>query len=345
MSNPKNRTRKFILLNAVVSAIFLMYLHHLTRVGQKQDRKIENTGCGNVSSGDNVVEMRYATSTKEYSFLVSLHPFSQDGVVSKGIGEGLFGPKYKYPSIDEMHSVCQTTAHCTTGRAFVEVGSALGMVSIYMASRGMTVYAYDPLLPNIERLLESRCLNGERWCARDNNCSGTLLSTFHVFWNAVGTSDGPRTVRIESEPNNLAATMRGGGSVKADVRVVTIDETVDEDIIEIILLTCQGSEYSALLGASNLLLSRKIHNIVWRVHPTHVVSATKIAGLLQMHGYWFYRLEEARLFGGDPVAISSYEDLLEYIATAHSSGGHPNILATLRRNNSDVPLRFPLGKV
>jgi hypothetical protein len=40
--------------------------------------------------GENRAEMRYSTQTHEYNFVVSLHPSSADGVVSKGIREGLF---------------------------------------------------------------------------------------------------------------------------------------------------------------------------------------------------------------------------------------------------------------
>ena len=281
--------------------------------------------------------MHYATSTSEFNFLVSLHSSIQDSVVSKGIREGLFGPAHKYPSIDEMHAICQlsNTASCNVGKVFVEVGAALGMVSIYMASRGMTVYAYDPLMPNIERLSESRCLNRERWC-RSNNCNNSTQhffspQTFHIFWNAVGSSESPSTMLIESEPNNLAATMRGGGSVKSNVHVATIDDTVNGNSIEVMLLTCQGAEFSALLGASNFLKSGKVRNIIWRVHAMHSASAIRIAGLLEAHGYWFYKLEEARSSKGDPTAIS-YEETLKYIAIVCSDNRHANIWATLQKN-------------
>ena len=53
---------------------------------------------------------------------------------------------------------------CQGGRTAVEVGSAIGMVSMYLAARGMRVYAMDPVLPNVQRMGESACANGVRHC-------------------------------------------------------------------------------------------------------------------------------------------------------------------------------------
>jgi hypothetical protein len=80
-----------------------------------------------------------------------------------------------------------------------------------------------------------------------------------VHLNLVGAQSDPVGSIVQSEPGNLAATMRGGGSVKtANVTTVTIDQSVGDREIEVLLLTCQGFEYEALLGASALLVSRKI---------------------------------------------------------------------------------------
>ena len=219
---------------------------------------------------ENVVEMHYDSfeSSRNFSFRVSLHDPIVDQVVSKGIKEGLFGPKEKYPSIDEVHSICEHSTgsysiECGSARVFVEVGSAIGMVSLYAASRGMRVYAFDPLIPNIERLNQSLCLNGKRHCLQQPSV-GISKSTCHqpskwgsfsplrfsVFWNLVGSTADDIGRLVESEPGNLAATMRGGGSVAAYVKMVTIDQSVPDEAIEILLLTCQGFEYDV----SNLLL-------------------------------------------------------------------------------------------
>lgn len=324
----------------------LTQLHNVfPKVKQQHENAVNATGCPEIVSLDNVVEMGYhdATTDTEYNFLVSLHPPEEDHVLSKGIKEGLFGPKNKYPSIDEMHAICATNAECHPGRVFVEVGSAIGMVSLYMGRRGMTVYAFDPVLPNVQRLSESRCLNDARMCVGGGYGKECIAyfsqSNFHVLWNAVGSGEGPRVVRLQSEPKNMAATMRGGGSFSAEVEVTTVDESVKEDSIEILLLTCQGKEYDALLGASRFLKSGRIRHIIWRRHttqPENTASALGIMQLLGSHGYIFYSLESARAKGESPVRME-FQTMLDYV-TKLPEGNHPNILASspVVANNSDV---------
>ena len=290
---------------------------------------------------ENVMEMKYYSGKRDLSFLLSLHPSEEDGVISKGIKEGLFSPLHRYPSVDEMHAVCELfTDTCVDGKVFVEVGSAIGAVSVYMASRGMRVYAYDPILPNVQRLSESRCLNQyARLCngslrKEEEECMPFSPSNFRVFWNAVGSAAGG-SVHVESEPNNLAATARGGGSFRAEVGVVTIDETVvlaAGDRIEMMLLTCQGNEYDALLGASGFLNSGRLRNIVWRRHatrPEHDETALKIMRLLGDHGFtFFFWLKASRAAGVTPPVRMSYEEMLERVVKLSMQGVHSNVLAS-----------------
>ena len=96
---------------------------------------------------------------------------------------------HRYPSIDEMHAICEHgmdpdsgyQANCGPGGVFVEVGSTIGMVALYAASRGMKVYAFDPLRPNIDRIRESLCLNSEKECQA------------HILWKpAIAWARHPR---------------------------------------------------------------------------------------------------------------------------------------------------------
>ena len=329
-----------LLAAAVLVMCMLMHLRKFSPVVKRYpNTAIDTEACPDIISSKNIIEMHYATGNEKYSFLVSLHPPDEDHVLSKGIKEGLFGPKNTYPSVDEMHTICETNAACNTGNVFVEVGSALGVISVYMGRRGMKVYAFDPVLPNIQRLSESRCLNNARMCPNttEKDCRPFFSqSNFHAMWHAVSSGEGPRSVQMQSEPRNMAATMRGGGSFKSEVQITTIDESVKEESIELLLLTCQGNEYNALLGASKFLKSGKIRNIVFRRHstrPEHDESALGILRLLDSYGYIFFNLEATRASGKRPEHVT-FDEMLNYVTKLHMSGGHPNILASLPSNLS-----------
>jgi FkbM family methyltransferase len=222
-----------------------------------------------------IAEMLYYSHRlhTEIRFLVSLHDPAVDTVVSKGILEGLFGPPGKYPSVDEVHSICEHghesafegsdyNINCGKGGIFVEVGSAIGMVSLYAASRGMKVYAFDPLKPNVERMEESLCVNGAVDCLKQlaqkrirdiDPCSnGTETwgpfspSSFRLHENLVGSAADEKGRTVESMPGNLAATMSGGGSYRATVKTVTIDDRVPDPVIDLLLLTSQGHEFEVV---------------------------------------------------------------------------------------------------
>ena len=278
---------------------------------------------GNCGSGTPVV-LRYGM----YSFWISLHDPDDDRVVSKEIKETL-----QYSSVQELHAVC-TLPHvrCNSGRQFVEVGSAVGMVSLYAASRGMRVVAFDPLPPNVRRVKESLCLNCRTFTQWDK-CANFQSDRFSVYQNLVGAQSDAVGRSVQSEHHNLAATMRGGGSVVVDnVTTVTIDQSVIGPI-ELLLLTCQGAEYEALLGASMHLAARKINNVIWRRHhagPEYDVKATQIVHLLWSSGFhFFYDLEGSRSEGSQPRLFLSDKAVLEYVNRNRAPGEHPNILASM----------------
>lgn len=91
-----------------------------------------------------VVDMKYEASSEESDsvkkkrFFVSVHDPSIDTVISKGILDGIWGPKEKYPSVTEMFSICKFAGSkktgrpyrldCGNGKVFVEGGAAIGMV-------------------------------------------------------------------------------------------------------------------------------------------------------------------------------------------------------------------------
>jgi len=167
-------------------------------------------------------------SRREFGYQLSLHDTTQDLVVSKLLLES----NGTYGTVSEVHAVCEGGQDggygidCEKGKTFVEVGSALGHVSMYMATRGMSVVAIDPLEANIERVRESMCLNGVATCllgspqlsagAHDRDrCSQSSewlsYSPKHVLAIValVSNEANESLTLVESEPHNLAATIKG----------------------------------------------------------------------------------------------------------------------------------------
>ena len=273
-------------------------------------------------------------------FSISLHDPELGHVISKSVlASG------HYASVDEIQNICaHGVVQCGEGRLFVEVGSAVGMVSLYAASRGMRVRAFDPIGPNVDRVTESQCLNGEAHChgCADSSKWGPFApERFNVKWTFVDMKpSSPRTVA--SRRQNMAATAGGGGKYHAVVNVTSIGAEIDTDI-EVLLLTCQGFEYRALLGADYLLRKRKIRSIIWRRHSStsgvssvnvfgkirmlseQDANAAKIAELLLVHGYIFYNIESKT---SAPTWISPSE-LTNYVLSPLYDGAHPNILSVL----------------
>jgi hypothetical protein len=148
--------------------------------------------------------------------LLSVNNPQDDHVVSKGILNWLYSPGGTYPSLSEVHTLCtavpsvqpgnedlgmlgafnanwiankdgplgEPLVTCEAGKVAVEVGSAVGMVSMYLVERGMRVFALDPVLPNVQRMRESACANGVRLCMRQHAAmppdatAGIALSIF-----------------------------------------------------------------------------------------------------------------------------------------------------------------------
>jgi len=207
-------------------------------------------------------------------YLLSLNSPMDDAVVSKGILEWLFSPPGTYPSSTEVHTLCTAPpktaevgdwlsgawsgkgsrprvatgplVRCGGGRVAVEVGSSIGMVSMYLAERGMRVYALDPVLPNVQRLHESACLNGVRRCfsrnaqqphdaaahaCRDSSSWGAFSPANLTLVHAVADRSTGSSRMVRALEQNLAATdekgawaggFRGSSSWSGKVRLASL---------------------------------------------------------------------------------------------------------------------------
>jgi len=273
---------------------------------------------------------RLANGSHAYRYLLSLNNPSEDRVVSHGLLNFVHGPKGTYPSATEVHSICTAPGHylgftpegqvksmpagrlvdCEAGKVAVEVGSALGMVSLYLASRGMRVMALDPVRPNVQRMRESRCLNGVRACMAEVRRRGgaggdaqkhaeACLGDLRLWGNysqanlrlqhlAIASTSGSY-VTIRAHRDNLAATdpdtplgqaaASGPQTYEENVTTAALDDLMDEwvredqtldDDIELLHMCPQGLEVSVLAGTLKMLHGGRVRNILFGVYHDDV---------------------------------------------------------------------------
>lgn len=165
---------------------------------------------------------------------------------------------------------------------------------------------------NVRRFEESLCINGVVTCAAAHTQDPEVCAKNNSMWGnyapdkvsvhhksiANVTKIGKTT--FSSEPENLAATVRGGGLYSSQVDSVTVDTLVgDDDEVELLLLTCQGFELQALQGASHLLETQRLRNIIFRMHsrqqvPDAPYHSQMMAQMLLEKGFSFFDIQDCR---------------------------------------------------
>jgi len=259
-------------------------------------------------------------------FLLSLNNPKDDSVVSHGILHWSFSPPGTYPSSTQVHTLCtalpqteevgfrwsrawmkagsalqvatEPLVRCGGGRVAVEVGSAIGMVSMMLAERGMRVYALDPVLPNVQRMRESACLNGMRRCLQSHahqpqasaaRALRTLTCRNSSAWerfspanitlvHAVADRSTGSSRMVRALGSNLAATdpkgswaddaSRGSSPYTGEVATLALDDLL-KDVhtdIELLHMCPQGEELRVLEGAFRIIEAGRVVNILFGLY-------------------------------------------------------------------------------
>jgi hypothetical protein len=316
-----------------------------------------------------------ADSARSITPLLSLHNPEVDAVVSKGLLGWLWSAPGTYPSVIEVHTLCTAKVgdgplvRCEAGRTAVEVGSAIGMVSMYLAERGMRVYALDPVLPNLQRITESICLNGVRHCLQAHRKRGvqpvpakcinstqwgrfmpSLITTIHAI--AGRSTAGSRF--IAAQPQNLAATnpktipsnVGRTAQYSANVPIVALDDFLVDapGDIELLHMCPQGEEMPVLEGAFNLIKAKRVRNILFGIYQMNagtrndeIQQSLKIHTFLSNMGFDFYSVEVCGRGGGNggqpvatgPPVLLKSDAVAAYLKNPRGDGFHSMFLASL----------------
>jgi FkbM family methyltransferase len=166
------------------------------------------------------------------------------------------------------------------GDVFVDVGANIGWYSVLGARTGATVFAFEPLPQNAERLERHRTLNS---CAN-----------LHLRRVALGASEETLSLRVAEEENPGATSFRksyrGVGRIEVPVRTLATElGNVDPRSIKLVKIDVEGWELEVLRGATGLLPDLEHATLVVEVTPTWLRdaggSAEELYELLRSVGF------------------------------------------------------------
>ena len=204
------------------------------------------------------------------------------------------------------------------GERVVDAGANVGYMTSVLARRigqGGTVYSYEPH-PVIFRELTA---NIAGWKTASN--APTFLP------NQVGLSEHNGVLQLmvpkdfehhRGESSFSEMNYAEAGDTTIDVPVVRLDDQIGGNTIGVMKIDVEGHEKHVFLGASALLSSRRIRDIVYEDHHAYPNDLTK---LFTDCGYTIFRLNKrlSRLQLLPPQTIDAGDqyDPPNYIATAN----------------------------
>ncbi len=125
------------------------------------------------------------------------------------------------------------------GNIFVDVGSYHGHYSILLRKRFSAIAAIEPVPANMAVLRRSLAYR--------------RVPNVRTLKVAVGTKEAVGRLRLMPQlSESRVDPQSGSGKDSVTVRIVTLDETLDEhDMVDLVKVDVEGAEFAVLKGASN----------------------------------------------------------------------------------------------
>ena len=160
------------------------------------------------------------------------------------------------------------------GDLFLDVGANVGTYTVFAASLGATVVAFEPAHDTVELLRENVALNG--------------YDDVEVVEAAAGAAAS--TVQFTSGLDSVNRVDDHGG---ASVTMVTLDSIIGDRTVAGMKVDVEGFEIDVLRGASRALADHRIElmQLEWNDASVEAVGSDRapVAELLASHGYALYR--------------------------------------------------------
>ena len=156
------------------------------------------------------------------------------------------------------------------GDVFADVGANIGGYSIFAASYGAEVYAFEPV-PSTFELLK-----------RNIKVNPGFEDKIHPVMKVISDSEGMVTFTIDSDTTNKVISDDSiviNGSKVEKIPSVTLDEIVDK--VNVLKIDTEGHEKSVLKGAGRILSSNDLRLIILEDPDDEIKSLLMSYGFTQ----------------------------------------------------------------
>lgn len=159
--------------------------------------------------------------------------------------------------------------HTQKGTVFADIGANIGGYSLFAASYGAVVYAFEPA-PSTFQLLE-----------RNISINPSLSDHIHPLQKVVSESEGEADFTTDLDTVNSMVTREDSKARMSNVikiPSVTLDGTLDK--VNIMKIDVEGFEKSVLGGAKSLLANKDLEIIVLEDPDDEIVAMLSSYGFL-----------------------------------------------------------------
>jgi FkbM family methyltransferase len=216
-----------------------------------------------------------------YGFLDAIGVHKIEVVTKNGLViEGLSNSLWMYHETWDKDDYAIPGLKLQSGTTVVDIGANQGFFSLYAASMGARVLAFEPSKSTFETLKKNV----------DRNKMGGLVSCFNLaVTGASGTADFyegfDKKGRFISSSPSVIDDNRGGAVVKSTVaQTISLDDLFrnhEIGVCDLLKMDCEGAEYQILAAATNYSFDR-IRNIALEFHHGKV---NVIEGQLENAGF------------------------------------------------------------
>lgn len=204
----------------------------------------------------------------------------------------------------------------------VDVGAHIGMYvkNILSANPEAEVIAFEPHPITYKKLLQNLTIDDKRMVKCYNLAVDEKQKNLKLYDYA--NNDGTQHASIYKDVINL---LHGSQSICHEVKAITLDEFLDDEIktIDLLKIDTEGNELNVLKGAQQLLKNHKIRAIQFEFNSMNTISKTMFKDFRDLlQDYDFFRI----LPMGEIYRVSSkYNPLLDELYA------YQNIVALLKR--------------